>query len=106
VTADHYVVQGTRKWMVPRPDLVHALAKARGGEPFTLHVGLGEGDDGVRKKLAQAIAAEKGAWKGVVRFRPAPGESLFVDLLSGQEDEPPAKKVRRRRVPARRARQS
>ena len=106
VTADHYVVQGTRRWMVPRPDLVHALAKARGTEPFTLHVGLGVGDEAVRKKLDQAIAAQKGAWKGVVRFRPAPGKSLFVDLLAGPEGAPTARKVSRRRVPARRARTS
>jgi len=49
VTADHYVVQGTRRFMLPRPDLVCRLARARGSEPFTLHVGLGVDDDTVRK---------------------------------------------------------
>ena len=55
-------------------------------------------------KLQKAIAAEKGTWKGVVRFRPAPGEPLSVDLLKNPEDEPSAKKMTRRRAPAGRAR--
>lgn len=90
VTADHYIVQGTIRFMVPKPQLVEALAKARGEDPFVLHVALGPGDDDVKRTLDKAItAANRNGWNGVVKFRPAPGESLVVDLLERAPAGPP-----------------
>lgn len=84
VTADHYVVQGSRRFMMPDPELVHALARARAGEAFTLHVGLSADTEKLRRRLRKAIRAEAAkGWKGEVRFRSRPGCSLFIDLLTG-----------------------
>lgn len=82
VIADHYVASGDGNYDNPEIETLEMISKARGKDPFTLHLTYREGKKELGPRLKKFLAAEKRKGKKYeVVFREEDARSLKVDLL-------------------------
>ncbi len=82
VTADHYVVHGSWRFRVPKPELIADLHHARGSDPYALYVVIGDKEGDVRRDLERAARAAKAAGsRATLSFPPSAKRSQFINLL-------------------------
>lgn len=82
IIADHYVASGDGNYDNPELETLEMISKARGKDPFTLHLTYREGKKELGPRLKKFLAAEKRKRKKYeVVFREEDARSLKVDLL-------------------------
>jgi hypothetical protein len=81
VRADHYVIAGSSRFKLPRPDVLQMIAASRGDDEYHVHVSVADDGEEQRKRLAAAFEEIKPRGsKGALHFRPSGATSHRIDL--------------------------
>lgn len=82
VLADHYVIAGSSRFKLPKPDVFQMIAASRGDDEYHVHISVADEDEEQRRRLAAAFEEIKpGGGKGALHFRPSGATSHRIDLV-------------------------